>query len=203
MDWGASCPHSGSSLWLCTLPGALFSADSQCPHLPRTWVESVNHSSPESSGLHGLANEDGSLQEPSVLDGSFHHPHSGKSPSFLRDWFTLSTSELCAETKFLRSLRSLKNKWGYAKANRLSPPVLNFSASEIRRECCPSDHHPPYSWVLFSSILLPGALILLSVSWIKGLWGNSTSLQTPELCLLYSATENRSLSQEWWEMEKL
>ena len=69
------------------------------------------------------------------------------------------------------SLTSLKNKWGYAKAYRLSPPVLNSSVSEIRRECCPSDHHPPYSWVLLSSILLPRALILLSVSWIKGLWG--------------------------------
>ena len=30
----------------------------------------------------------------------------------------------------------------------------------------------------------------LAVSWIKGFWGNSTSLQTLELCLLCSATEN-------------
>ena len=28
------------------------------------------------------------------------------------------------------------------------------------------------------------------MSWIKGFWGNSTSLQTLELCLLCSATEN-------------
>ena len=28
------------------------------------------------------------------------------------------------------------------------------------------------------------------VSWIKGFWGNSTSLQTLELCLLCNATEN-------------
>ena len=30
----------------------------------------------------------------------------------------------------------------------------------------------------------------LAVSWIKGFWGNSTSLQTLEPCLLCSATEN-------------
>ena len=51
-------------------------------------------------------------------------------------------------------------------------------------------YRDPYSGVLLSSVLLHGALILLSVSWIKGFWGNSTSLQTLELCLLCNATEN-------------
>ena len=49
---------------------------------------------------------------------------------------------------------------------------------------------PFFSGVFLSLILLHGVLILLAVSWIKGLWGNYTSLQTLELCLLCSATEN-------------
>ena len=71
----------------------------------------------------------------------------------------------------------------------LSPTVLRSPVTESSWECCSSDQ-PPYSGVLLSSVLLHGALILLSVSWIKGFWGNSTSLQTLELCLLCSATEN-------------
>ena len=52
------------------------SADSQCPHLPGTWTEGINHSSLEFSGLYGIANEDRSLQVATVVAGSFYHPHS-------------------------------------------------------------------------------------------------------------------------------
>ena len=71
----------------------------------------------------------------------------------------------------------------------LSPTVLRSPVTESSWECCSSDQ-PPYSGVLLSSILLHGALILLSVSWIKGFWENSTSLQTLELCFLCNAMEN-------------
>ena len=60
--------------------------------------------------------------------------------------------------------------------------------SENRREFYPSDPHPIFWGVALLSPPTWGPH--LAVSWIKGFWGNSTSLQTLELCLLCNATEN-------------
>ena len=60
--------------------------------------------------------------------------------------------------------------------------------SDNRREFYPSDPHPIFWGVALLSPPTWGPH--LAVSWIKGFWGNSTSLQTLEPCLLCSATEN-------------
>ena len=182
---GLPYPHPGSSIWLCTLPGALFSADLRLrtlliPNVPTfpgpelkmlttaAWIVLDFMGLPMRTGLYKLR-----LGLSITLIQVYHHHFWETDPlSYL-------TSELGPKTKFLRSL---KNKRGM-----LSLTVLRSCVWEQTGVL--SQWPPPH--ILGVALLSPPTWgPRLAVSWIKGFWGNSTSLQTLELCLLCSATEN-------------
>ena len=88
-------------------------------HLPGTWSEAINHSSLDFSGLFmGLPMRTGLYRLlPLWLGLSITPIHVNHHQFWETDRHSYPTSELCPNTKFLRSLRSLKNKRGYALPN--------------------------------------------------------------------------------------
>ena len=86
------------------------------------------------------------------------------------DWFSLPTSELCPNTKFLRSLRSLRNKWGCALPNSAeilcaweqSGMLFQWPAPHILGCCSPqSSYTGSSSCFLYLALKAPGEIIHL------------------------------------------
>ena len=185
---GLPYPHPGSSIWLCTLPGALFSADLRLrtlliPNVPTfpgpelkmltiaAWIVLDFMGLPMRTGLYKLLLLWLGL---SITLIQVYHHHFWET-----DPLSYLTSELGPKTKFLRSL---KNKRGMLSLTVLRSCV--WEQTGVLSQWPPT----PYSGVLLSSILLHGVLILLCL-------GLKASGEIPHLCkllsrLLCSATEN-------------